>query len=529
MKKLIALLLAMLMVTSMVACGGNDTPETTNGTNPPETDPASVEATEATEPMTNAERYPLESDTVFRVLFSDEGVEVPETVELWSRITGVEVEALTWTSEQLKTSLAAGDFPDATVQPYGLTKDMVYEYGVAGKFIDFTDYLHLMPNLSAMIEKYPEIMNVCMYPDGAMYSLPKISWTPTAQGNVLYIRTDMMNELGWEKAPATTDEFIQYIKEAQEHFGASDSKFVAFHCRDKSYMKWNSTNTLATYFFPSFGELVETGLTLDADGNVVLGAATEQYKHYLEFMHEIWESGAFETEIYTMDSTAGKAAIQGLHVAVSAATYEGSDSTAAVTVLEPLTSEYQAEKQWLKNPTVNYVGCVVSSACADIETMVKFLDSFYSTEENPLNEEGTVWGASWFVGELGVDWEKDDEAMTYTKIDGGITYYSNSLCLQEFTYVNDGSLYVKGMGTLVNCLPYAVEKSGVTDLTLTEDDQDTYSDCWTDIDSYISQMTAKFITGEEDIEAGWAAYLSNLEKMGLDEVLDIYQNTYDAK
>lgn len=85
------------------------------------------------------------------------------------------------------------------------------------------------------------------------------------------------------------------------------------------------------------------------------------------------------------------------------------------------------------------------------------------------------------------------------------------------------------MGTLVNCLPYAVEKSGVTNLTLSEDDQDTYSDCWTDIDNYISQMTAKFITGEEDLEAGWAAYLSNLEKMGLDEVLEIYQNTYDGK
>lgn len=42
-------------------------------------------------------------------------------------------------------------------------------------------------------------------------------------------------------------------------------------------------------------------------------------------------------------------------------------------------------------------------------------------------------------------------------------------------------------------------------------------------------MHGKFISGEEDIESGWDAYIKNLEKMGLADLLEIYQNAYNAK
>lgn len=535
MKKLIALLLAIVMVISLVACGGDtDSQPTAEGTEAAEATEA-TKVTEAAESLTNAERYPLDTNTTLRVLFTDDGTGETVVSELWEEVTGVTTEVLSWSNEQLLTALAAGDIPDAIVLPWDLSKNVVYEYGQAGKFIDFSQYLNQMPNLSAMIEKYPEIMDICTYPDGGMYSLPKIQWTPTAQGNVLYIRTDVMEELGWEEAPATTDEFLQFIKEAQAKYGAEDPEFVAFHCRDNSYMRWNTTSAISTYFFPSFGELIETGLTLDSEGNVVLGAATEQYKHYLEFMNEVWESGAFETEIYTLDATAGRATIEEFHSAVSSGTHAGKSDASVeygqndVTVLEPLTSEYQTEKQWMKAATVNYVGCVGSTNCEDIDTLIQWLDSFYAPESDPLNEEGTVWGTSFFIGELGVHWSRDEEAKTYENISGGTVGYTTANGTGEFGYVNSGSIYVKAYGTLTKLLPYAVEKSGIDNLTLSEDDQDTYADIWTDLETYISQMHGKFITGEEDIEVGWDAYIKNLEKMDLPELLEIYQNAYDTK
>ena len=48
------------------------------------------------------------------------------------------------------------------------------------------------------------------------------------------------------------------------------------------------------------------------------------------------------------------------------------------------------------------------------------------------------------------------------------------------------------------------------------------------IDSYAEQMTAKFITGEEELnDANWASYLSTLDGMGLQNRNELYQTALD--
>jgi len=528
MKKLIALLLALVMVLSLAACAGDTPPTEGNDPQPTQgeehvTTPA---PTDPPAPLTNAERYPLETDTVLRIVWTDDGVDVTDASALWEEVTGVKTETLTWNNEQLMTSLASGDIPDALWRAWNMSRDKVYEYGAAGKFLDFSKHLDKMPNLSRLIEEYPEIMDVCTYPDGAMYSLPCVIWSNTGQGNLFYIRTDMLAEMGWDHTPATTDEFLTFIKEAQAKYGADNPEFKALHPYTKNYMRWNAVNSLCYTLFPSFGDLIEPGLTLDSNDKVTLGVATEQYKHYLEFMHEIWESGAFETEVYTLDSAAAKASIQAGNCAISIGTTVTDGSI--IDVLEPLTSEYQSEKRWAKNSLVSFSPSVVSASCKDLDTVLAWFDSFYAQEDDPLTADGTVWGYSISKGRLGVHWTKDDESMTWTS---GESYsnYGTTLYGGNFTYAPTNSLRVKGTGTNEHLLPYAVQVSGLTALTLSEDDSDTYADIWTDMENYISQMHSKFITGEEDIEAGWDAYLKNLEKMGLEELLDIYQRTYDAK
>lgn len=525
MKKLLALLMALVMLFGLTACvQEDDSPETKPSISVPD---VVLKPTE----QVNSDVYPLNTDTILRVLFTEDGLGDTDASNLWEEVTGVEIDNLTWNNESMMTSLLSGDIPDAIVMPWNFPKEKVYEYGEAGKFLDFSKHLDKMPNLCALIKEYPSILEVCTYPNGAMYSLPRVGWANTYQSNLFWIRTDLMEDMGWDHAPATTDEFLLFIKEAQTKYG-DNPRFVAFMPQNNTYMKWNGMNTIAATLFPSFGELIETGLTVNADGEIVLGAATEQYRYYLEYMHEIWESGAFGTEIYTMDSTASKSVIQSGNCAVSIgtcapATYF-SDGVAHVDVMEPLTSRYQGTKQWMKTPDATFRGCVANANCEDLDTLLAWLDSFYATEDNPLNKEGTVWGASIYLGELGVNWTKDDEAKTYTKI-GTFTNYYDYLSFGQGNYAPIGDLQIKGSGTNKNLLPYAKEISNLNDLyVLSEEDQDNYSDLWTDLEKYISQMHSKFITGQEDLETGWDNYLSKLEKMGLEEVLEIYENVYDG-
>ena len=525
MKKLLALLLALVMVMSMTACVTDGDEEETRVSL---TLPSAV--TELKE-FKNTDIYPLQTDTVLRVLYTEDGLGDTDSSDLWEEVTGVKIENLTWTNEQMFTSMAAGDIPDAIVMPWNFTKAQVWEFH--DTLVDFSQYLDKMPNMCALIKKHPEILEVCAYPDGGMYSLPKVGWNNAYQSNLLYIRTDIMEELGWEKAPASVNELLQFVKEAQEHY-KDDPEFKAMVPSSKTYMDWDTTNGIALALFPSFGDLVETGLTLNSDNEVVLGAATEQYRYYLEYMNELWNSGAFETEVYTADSTALGATIKNGHCAISLGTYAQSkafsDGVQDVEILEPLVSEYSGAKKWMKLPEVQFRACIANKNCKDLDTLLAWLDSFYAPYTNPLNEEGTVWGACATRGVAGVNWNVDHEAKTWASA-AKFTNYYDALLIDYGLYLPEkgSDLHIKSKYTNENLLPYAKESAALVNLVLSESDQDDYADIWTDMEAYISQMHGKFITGQEDIETGWDNYLNTLNRMGLPEVLEMYQDTYDAQ
>lgn len=525
MKKLLALLLALVMIMSMTACVTEDDGEESRvSISMPD------EVTSLGE-WKNSDIYPLETDTVLRVLYTEDGLGDTDASNLWEEVTGVEVDNLTWTNEQMFTSIAAGDLPDAIVMPWTFPKDKVWEFH--DQLVDFTQYLDKMPNLCALIKEHPEVLEVCAYPDGGMYSLPKVGWNSGYQSNVIYIRTDIMEELGWEKAPASVDELLQFVKEAQEHY-KDDPEFKAFIPSSSTYMKWDSTNSIAKALFSSFGDLVDTGLTLNSDKEVVLGAATEQYRYYLEYMNEMWNSGAFETEVYTADSTALSATIKNGHCAISIGThaysYAFSDGVIDVEILEPLVSEYSGVKKWYKMPEVQFRACIANKNCKDLDTLLKWLDSFYAPYTNPLNDEGTVWGASISRGVNGEHWTINHENECYTS-GANFTNYYDMLYTDTGLYLPEegSSLYLKSKYVNEKVLPYAVEPEILSNLVLSEDNQDDYADIWGDVESYISQMHGKFITGQEDIETGWDNYLNTLDRMGLPEILEMYQDTYDAQ
>ena len=547
MKKILALILALAMILSLAACGKPaeqppvETQPATPDTQPVETEP------EVQEPQKNVDRYPLQSDKTFDVvsgsdIFGDDG----ETVitQAMQKATGVDIDWSFMTAEQVQLALTGKDLPDAIFQYASLLdKATMYEYGQGGYFVNFMDYLDIMPNFSAVIEANPNALKVVQNEDGSVYCLPTLTVTSTGFNNLLYYRTDMMKAAGWEKAPATTDEFIQFVTDLQAHYGANDPEFIAVNAYAANRMGW-STKRIMSYFFPAFGELLLTELTVDSQGNVVLGASTEQYKHLLEFMNELWNSGAFNTNIYSQEATASQALAAGDHVAIvtdhNGHTPEG---YANMSVLAPLTSEYYTTQHWYKSPSCSWGRInAISAQCEDIETMVKWFDAWYAPATDPLNAEGTLYAITPWLGEIGVDHALDEATGIYTELAHEGIEMGKFLASESFQIAlysgYEGGLFpfssaptngvgVKGQGTINNLWPYAETPFDLNSLVLTEDESDTYNDAWTDINAYIVETTAKFITGEADIAAEWDNYIAELESMGLQDVIDVYQAAYD--
>ena len=548
MKKILAMILALTMIMGLAACGAAPAAPAATEPAPVEAQPVATEPA-VQEPQTNAERYPLQSDKTFDVvagsdIFGDDG----ETVitAAMEKATGVDVAWSYMAAEQIQLALTGKDLPDAIfLYASIMDKATMYEYGQGGYFVNFMDYLDMMPNFAAVIEANPEVLKVVQNEDGSVYCLPTLTVTSTGFNNLLFYRTDMMKEIGWEKAPATTDEFIQFVTELQAHYGATDPEFIAVNAYAANRMGW-STKRIMSYFFPSFGELLLTEMTVDSNGKVVLGAATEQYKHLLEFMNELWETGAFNTNIYSQEATASQALAAGDHVAIvtdhNGHTAEG---YANMSVLAPLTSEYQTTAHWYKAPSCSWGRInAISTQCEDIETMVKWFDAWYAPATDPLNAEGTLYGITPWLGEIGVDHSLDDATGIYAELEHEGIEMGKFLASESFQTAlysgYEGGLFpyssapvngvgVKGQGTINNLWPYAETPFDLTTLVLTQDETDTYNDAWTDINAYITESTAKFITGEIDVETGWDGFIKDLEKMGLQDIIDVYQAAYDRQ
>lgn len=546
-KKLLALLLTLVLCLGMFAGCVNEIPTPTPDNGGNEGTNGNIPIGGDTTP--NTEIYPLKSDKVFTIATKTQDMNDRYFAQLWEEVTGVEVEYVVWDKEQVKLALAGKTLPDAFFATTEINKATAYEYGSAGYFVNFMDYLEYMPNFCKAIEEYPDTLTFVQNEDGSVYCLPRLGTTATTH-NVMYVRTDMLKAAGWNETPKTTEDFLKCIKDLQAHYGAQMPDYLAFDGYKSSYMTWNGTAIMA-FFFPSFGELLQPGFTVSADGkNVVLGAATEQYKHLMEFMYDVYHSGAFSQDVYTKDGTSSKALAAANKVAISPyMSFLTGDNFASgdireLSVLEPLTSAYYDKQHYYARSNYTWHSAMINASLPeeDIITLVRWFDSFYATESNPLTADGNVWGLSAWLGKLGTDWVKNEEENTYEVLPHeGFDSSSNwvntqgsgtQLYLGEFMYIEQSGtgLMIKGEGTVDKLWPHVEAPAfDISMLTLNEEENNIYSDYWTDINKYIGEETAKFITGQRSIEAEWDQFVTDLYALGLQDVLDAYQSAYDRQ
>ena len=549
LRNLLALVLAMVLCMSVFAGCSNEQSVT---------DPTDAETTPVTETtlpavetswadLTNAERYPLESSKTYTIANRMATPEDREIYTLWDEVTGVDVNWVEMTGDVLTAAIAGGDMPDAICISWGMDKATAYEYGTAGKFVNFMDYLEYMPNFQAMLELYPHALDKFLNEDGTLYSLPSQAAVYGNPGNLLYVRMDMVEEAGLT-LPTTVDEFKQFLLDIQAHYSDVEG-FSALNLLmggEWGYIEWNGL--MDNYFFPAFGnEATQTGYDI-VDGNVVLGCTTEQYKRYLEFIAEVYASGACEQDIFSTDCTnankAKTAADQAAVFPASSVTVDNFESgRVELGILAPLTSEWQTEKIWTNSTVPSWMlNCINGELPEeDIITLVKWFDAFYATDEDPLNEEGTIIGACLWLGEEGVHYTVDREAGTYELLVTGdwssTTEWRNNECCNTALYVSsfpyittEETAYTrKQEGVRDNLWPYMVERSDVNVLFLNEDEGYDANAINTDLNLYMESAFAKFITGEWSVEANWDEYIKGLESLGAFDLVDIYQTAYDRQ
>lgn len=550
-KKIVSVILAAAMVLSLCACG-NSAPEPEESVSQEEADETGDEAPVEDEALKEPETESADSEAEAKYPIVDTPITVKGLVVgkdtatrsdrlVWnkvSEVTGINIEWEVIDAEALATYLAGGSWPDFI--HYNLDPSMVNDYGVIGKrFVNYLDYLEYMPNLVKTFEDYPIAKGASLQVNGEMYSLPGIEVSATTSSARPYVRTDVLDEAGLSM-PATVDEFYDALVTLKEKNG--EASFVPELSNDESY--WGPM------LFAAFGTLTNMNFDDDGTGKVIFNRTSEQMKHYYEYMNKLYSEGLINQEYLTMDGTvrfdlakSGKVAFIGGGEGNSLQASDFADGEFHIDCCPPLTSEYDTTQEILgKSVYFPNGGFYLNADSEYVVELCKMFDIMYATEE--VVEGSGLYGESFCYGMEGADWDYGPEGSGVYQFhcpdqyDGAFTSYQYGELIWEGAGRQDalaglvtetiGNSRARQLGFVNNVIPYQSElyfPAGL--LKFTEDEQYVLDNKLTDIQTYYKEMEGKFITGVADIESDWDEYCSTLEKMGIADVIEVYQASYD--
>ncbi|MFS0868697.1 extracellular solute-binding protein [Paenibacillus xylanilyticus] len=437
-------------------------------------------------------------------------------------------------TEKRNLALAGGDYPDvfysARVGSAELTR-----YGPQGIFIPLNDLIdQYAPNFKKLMEENPDIRKGLTMPDGNIYSLPSVydpNFLSMLIGTPLWVNEDWLKQLKMEE-PKTIDEFYNYLKAVKETDLNGNGK------NDEIPYGGTGITSIIDQIKGAWG-LGTKGLghkfvDVDPDTNELRFTKTlPEYKEMLQFMNKLYTEGLIDKEIFTIESGAlnakGQGDLLGSTIVPNPDTVMGKDNFIGLGALEgPHGDKLYSH---VKVPMVHVGAFAITDKNEHPEATIRWMDHFYG-------QEGATF---FFMGEEGTTYNKNaDGDLEYIK---EITNNPDGLTMDQaltkyFTWTG-GSYpgyvkgeYFKGSETLPNSMEAAkkAEPNAVEDIwfnfNFTNEETEFMSSVGKDIQDYIGEMEAKFVNGSASFDQ-WDDYVSTIEKMGLEEYMNIYKTAYE--
>ncbi len=546
LKKSFTIILVFAMLLTLIAGCANTSSQTGDDkTTPAPTQTASASTDSETEEKENFNPtgYPIvdEPITVTGMFATNDPMnDDPNETMYWkklSELTNVHVEWEIIENDETAVNLyyASGDFPDFFIG--SLTNDRVNTYGVqGGQFLDISEMIYeYMPHMVSRFQEWPQMEKIIRELNGAVYTLPQVRLGTTAAYGQMFYRTDYVEEAGRD-IPKTVDEFYETL------VAISDAGLTKGFAPLLPYNAHHLATQLEGFLFPAFGDAVEPGFADDGSGKVVFNFISDQYKRYLEFMNKLYTEGLLEEEIFSMDPATTMARVKSGEAAFM--TYapnlmpeDFADGEIHLDVLAPLVSEYTDTQ---KVASYNYLSNRAGGINVNTEyprEILRFLDCAYAKDEiapgtglDSIAANSGIKGIAYEVNEenntyefiIPDDWT--DNPWNYIRINHG---WNIQYGVYDMKYYNSApNAFAREKGLMTNNIPYAVDRFPDTIMKVTAEESAQMANKLTDINSYIEQKRAEFITGVEPL-SNWDKYVETITQMGIEDVLKIKQTAYD--
>jgi putative aldouronate transport system substrate-binding protein len=470
------------------------------------------------------------------------------------------------TERQTKISLmvVSNDLPDVILP--GLPAEQVLDYGSNGAFISLSKWLadpQMAPNYAKINpELKPGITSAIASADGNIYGFPMYQpETWNLAHHRIWMNTSWLDKLGLQ-IPSTTAELKNVL--------------LAFRDRDPNGNGRRDEIGITGQFTGGYGENVISALinafifynkgylSLDSTGNRVIAPFTDTaFRQALIYLNDLYNEKVLDAGIFTYNQQEFRSTINAEPMTVGLLSF-GSASNFPTSTTNPnyaqimIVPPFKGPNGVSWAPYTDYVASqygYIASASKNQEAAFKLLDAFMDLDISMV--------ARW--GEEGVDWSRKPEDLEkYKNINGNVmsgVYPSLLYAILVETWAsptnkhwhNENPRYAPMAEANTNRLAYSWNppydpndkdtKVGIMhnqyyidthpryvlpQLKYTIAEATQISESITNVNSYVDQSVAEFVTGARNInnDTAWNAYIRELDNMGLQQWITASQAAY---
>ncbi len=570
MKKLLAIILAALMLVSLVTgCGaGNETPADETPAAESAEAPAQEDSAAADEPEIQDEAPAADSEesapqyekvsydlplypdgakfSFFYALRGGQGTSMPGRDDsanvFWTKIQeelnvdfdfqepGEQV-----VSEKFNLLIASGDFTDIICENMVSMEGAAYTGGYDKAidddiYIDLMEYIEYAPNYAYYALGDEANRKVCVTDAGRIGAFFTISNESDMPNLGLTVNADYLAATGLDM-PTTISEWL-VVAEAMKNNGVQYP------------IDANSGGSIMNgQFMNAMGASLTTGFLVEKEsGNFVFGPTTPETREYIELFIDCFDKGWIDPDWTVNSGMENPKFNQGLlstkdsmaeHISTNFANYGINLEPCPIIRREGYGPGQTAIVSMSTSNTNAGGGMVITTACDDIEGAMKFFDWCYSDEGADICNYGWTEGETYYV-EDGQKFITDfytsrsdlgfgNKSIYTSDGDFGLKYPNMTYYVADDIYKTAAQLWTSDTSTesaIYLSLPSAVR--------LTSEESESLSSQIADLETYVESTVFRWLCKEDPLtDEAWDEYVATCQSMRMDEIQAAYEAAYD--
>ncbi|NOU85988.1 hypothetical protein GC102_09390 [Paenibacillus sp. LMG 31460] len=536
MKKKLTSFIVLSMFASVMLTGCSSDKNTGNGADSGQKMTTAVKSVEF--PLKEKVKYTFAQNR-------SDGFKPFQTLTAWNeqfeKKSNVQIDWLDWGTgdafkQKRQLAFASGDLPDAFYGGFAIETSDYVNYGTQGVLIPLEKMINkdLMPNLTKLIERNPNILKQMTAPDGHVYGLPSYSEGTTNTNDTILYNKLWLDKLGLN-IPTTTDEFYAYlkaIKAAKDLNGNGKDDEIPFTFRYGTNGQVDKINGISSLI--GFSGLVMPQSMIDVkDGKLIFVPGQNEYKEAIKFLNKLATEGLIDKEAFTMDGSAYTAKMTSKVPSVGGGIYWSTANTNSDNfVYGPPLKGPDGKQRWAKRLTpVNFnIAFAITNKAENPEVLMKWADLNYDTDTSIQNSSGPY---DKYLKKLGNGMFEEilkADGKQFTGIEKSAdTPVNSSLYIQ---LMGDVTLNKKSAATISKEEAEKIyspffQKEAYGSPFMEQKDAERNAIVVADLGQYVTKMTAKWIYSG-GIDADWNEYVNQLKKLGMDDYIKINQKAYDS-